>query len=56
MKVDYEEYWEASMQVARVRGVIQAFRIMSEIDSRHGVDTTEVDRLLDTLDRELGDE
>lgn len=55
MKVDYEEYHAEALKVARVRGVISAWRIMQTIDRRFGVDTKEVDRLLDALERELGD-
>ena len=55
MKVDHQDYWTESLKVARVGGVILAYRIIADIDRRHGVDTTTVDRLLDTLERELAD-
>lgn len=55
MKVDYEEYRAETLKVARIEGVVSAYRILSKIDRRFGVDTTEVDRLLDSLERELGD-
>jgi hypothetical protein len=55
MKVDHQDYWTESMKVARVEGVIEAYRIIADIDRRHGVDTTVVDRLLNTLERELED-
>ena len=56
MKVDYEHYWEESMKVARAQGIVSAFRILSDIDKRFGKDTSDMDRLLDLLESELGDE
>jgi len=55
MRVAHEDYWTESLKVARVEGVIEAYRIIAEIDRRHGVDTSTVDRLLNTLERELED-
>jgi len=56
MNGDFEKYWEESMKVARVQGVISAYRILSDIDRRFDKDTTTVDRLLDLLERELSDD
>ena len=55
MKVDYEEYYAEALKVARIEGIISAWRILSNIDRRFGIDTKEVDRLLDALERELSD-
>jgi len=55
MNVPFDEYWAEAMKVARVKGVISAYRIISDMDRRHGVDTSTVDRLLDMLERELAD-
>ena len=53
MRVEHEDYWSEAMKVARVEGVISAYRIISDMDRRYGVDTSMLDRLLNTLEREL---
>ena len=53
MKVEHEDYWSEAMKVARVKGVISAYRIISDTDRRWGVDTSTVDRMLEMLEREL---
>ena len=56
MKVDFDEYWQESMKVARVEGIVSAYRILSEIDRRHGVDTSQLDRMLDLLEGAMANE